>query len=235
MTRVAPQMGPAVPIDVFIVADNRLVREALSKYLQKQSGIRVIAQSAFGSETLSQIVGSKPYVLILDSATLISSCTQVVQEAIRTVPRLRVLLIGMESDPVMFLRLVRAGIAGYVLKSASANEVVEAVLSVATGKGVCPPELCMALFDWVARQEVPISNLNGRLQLRLTGREVQILQIIRYGCTNKEVALQLNLSEQTVKNHVHRILHKLGTSDRVAALEFLHVQGLGAESTNCSA
>jgi len=71
-----------------------------------------------------------------------------------------------------------------------------------------------------------MSNLNGKLQLGLTRREVQILQIISCGLSNKEIAVQLNLSEQTVKNHVHRLLRKLGAANRQAALELFHLQGL---------
>jgi two-component system response regulator DegU len=214
-------------IDVFIAAENRLLRDALARVLQRDNGIRVVAMVDFASETVRQIVQAKPHVLIMDP-TVDSSSRQVIVEAIRKVPDLKVLLIGMDADHVTFLRSVRAGIAGYLLKNASADEVVVAVKSMARGRAVCPPELCLVLFNWVARQEIPISNLNGKLQLGLTRREVQILHIISCGLSNKEIAVQLNLSEQTVKNHVHRLLHKLGVANRLAALELFHLQGLTA-------
>jgi DNA-binding NarL/FixJ family response regulator len=213
-------------IKVLVVAENRLLREALARVLRKDSGIRVLSAVDFASGTVNQIAAAKPHVLILDSTGLESSILMVAVQALREVPGLKVILIGMEADHVAFLRSVRAGIAGYLLKDASGNEVVAAVNSTARGKAVCPPELCLALFNWVARQEVPISNLNGKLQLGLTGRELQILQIINCGLRNKEIAMQLNLSEQTVKNHVHRLLHKLGAANRQAALELFHLQGL---------
>jgi len=213
-------------IDVLIVAENRLLREALARLLQKDNGIRVLSAVDFGSETVRQIAQAKPHVLVLDPTGFDSSSPQVILEAIREVPGLKVILIGMEADHVTFLRSVRAGIAGYLLKGASANEVVVAVNSTARGRAVCPPELCLVLFNWVARQEIPISNLSGRLQIGLTRREVQILHIISCGLSNKEIAMQLNLSEQTVKNHVHRLLHKLGAANRQAALELFHLQGL---------
>jgi DNA-binding NarL/FixJ family response regulator len=213
-------------IGVFIVAENRLLREALTRVLQRDNRIRVVSAVAFASETVKQIAQAKPHVLILDPTGFESSSVQVVVEAIREVPSLKVVLIGMDADDVTFLRWVRAGIAGYLLKNASANEVVVAVNSTARGRAVCPPELCLMLFNWVARQEIPISNLNGKLQLGLTRREVQILHIISCGLSNKEIAIQLNLSEQTVKNHVHRLLHKLGAANRQAALEIFHLHGL---------
>lgn len=213
-------------IKVLVVAENRLLREALARVLPKDNGIRVVSAIGFASETVKQIAQAKPHVLILDPTGFESSSTQVVVQAIREVPSLKVVLIGMEADDVTFLRWVRAGIAGYLLKNASATEVVVAVNSTARGSAVCPPELCLMLFNWVARQEIPISNLNGKLQLGLTQREVQILQIISCGLSNKEVAMQLNLSEQTVKNHVHHLLRKLGAANRQAALELFHLQGL---------
>jgi len=206
-------------IKVLVVAENRLLREALARVLRKDNGIRVVSAIGFAFETAKQIAQAKPHVLILDPTGFESSSGQVVVQAIREVPSLKVVLIGMEADDVTFLRWVRAGIAGYLLKNASANEVVVAVNSTARGKAVCPSELCLALFNWVARQEIPISNLNGKLQLGLTQREVQILRIIGCGLSNKEIATQLNLSEQTVKNHVHRIMRQLNAGSRYAAVE----------------
>lgn len=232
MATQAHETQPSENIEVLVVAENRLLREALTRVLRKDNGIHLVSAIGFASETVKQIADVKPQVLILDPTGFDSSVLKFVVEAIREVPGSKVILIGMEVDHVAFLRSVRAGIAGYLLKDASANEVVAAVNSTARGKAVCPPELCLALFNWVARQEIPISSLNGTLQLRLTGREVQILQIISCGLSNKEVAAQLNLSEQTVKNHVHRLLRKLGAANRLAALELFHLQGLTPDTAS---
>jgi len=232
MGTTAHATGLSESIDVLIVAENRLLREALARVLQKDNGIRMVAAVDFASETARHIALAKPHVLILDPAGFESLSPQIIVEAIRKVPDLKVVLIGMEADHVTFLRSVRTGIAGYLLKDASANEVVVAVKSTARGSAVCPPELCLVLFNWVARQEIPISNLNGKLQLGLTRREVEILQIISCGLSNKEIAVQLNLSEQTVKNHVHHLLRKLGAANRLAALELFHLQGFTPVTAN---
>jgi len=211
---------------VIILAENRLVRETLAKILEKENGIRVIATYGVVADKAKQIAESKPHVLVLDPTGILPLCPALILEAIRAVPGLKVVLIGMEPDAITFLCLVRAGILAYLLKDVSAAEVVAAVRSVSEGKALCPPQLCRVLFEWLAHQEIPISNLNGKLKVGLTRREMQILQIISCGCTNKEVAAQLNLSEQTVKNHIHRVLHKLGAANRVKALEFFHVSGI---------
>jgi DNA-binding NarL/FixJ family response regulator len=120
---------------------------------------------------------------------------------------------------------VRDGIAGYVLKDASAMEVAAAVRSVANGEAVCPPSLCLALFERVANQNAQPASFVIRHNLGLTRREQQLVQLISGGLTNKEIATQLNLSEQTVKNHVHRMLRKLGATDRLSAVELCRQPG----------
>jgi DNA-binding NarL/FixJ family response regulator len=116
-----------------------------------------------------------------------------------------------------FARRIR--VAGYILKDASAVELASAVRAVAEGQAVCPPNLCMALFEFVAEERPEQFSFRLGHDLGLTRREQQLVQMIDRGLTNKEIAAQLNLSEQTVKNHVHRMLRKLGASDRLAAAE----------------
>jgi two-component system response regulator DevR len=102
-----------------------------------------------------------------------------------------------------------------VLKDASSKEVTEAVRAVARGVAVCPGELCLTLFQYVCSG---VSFQAGR-RLGLTRREQQLVAMIGRGLTNKEIASQLNLSEHTVKNQVHRMLQKVGVNRRLAIVE----------------
>jgi DNA-binding NarL/FixJ family response regulator len=235
LTTLTLQAKSVVTIDAIIMAENRLVREALGKILHKENGIRVLATCSFASNIVKEIAEARPHVLILDPTGLPSSCAQVVLEVIRAAPDMKIVLIAMEPDAITFLRLVRAGVVGYLLKDASATDVVAAVRSVSEGKAVCPPQLCLLLFEWLARQELPISTLNGKLQVGLTRREIQVLRIISCGCTNKEIAMQLNLSEQTVKNHVHHLLRKLGAANRLKASELFQVQAIDGSAITIEA
>jgi DNA-binding NarL/FixJ family response regulator len=115
---------------------------------------------------------------------------------------------------------------GYVLKDASALEVVETIREVVAGEAVCPPQLCTFLFRYVARQSHHVPNFHVKLGLGLTHREQQLVLLIGRGLTNKEIASELNLAEQTVRNHVHRMLRKVGASDRLAVVELCRMQGL---------
>jgi DNA-binding NarL/FixJ family response regulator len=137
-------------------------------------------------------------------------------------------MIGMDADRDTFLRAVQDGVVGYVLKDASAIEVAAAVRSVAGEEAVCPPRLCLALFEHVATQCSQRPSFYIKHGLGLTRREQQLVHMIGSGLTNKEIATQLNLSEQTVKNHIHRMLRKLGATGRLAAVEMCRTEGISA-------
>jgi len=212
-------------VRVFILAENRLLREALARILNKKSDIRVVGSSAFTPDMVQQIASTAPHVLLSDSATVALSELHLVPEVRAAVPGLKVVMVGMEAERGTFLKAVRDGIVGYVLKEASAMEVAACVRSVANGEAVCPPTLCMALFEQLANPTPQPATFVFKHELGLTRREQQLVQMISRGLTNKEIASQLNLSEQTVKNHIHRMLRKLGASDRLGAVERCRASG----------
>lgn len=215
-------------VQVFILAENRLLREALTRILNKKSEIRVVGASAFVPDIVDQVANAAPDVLLSDSAALALSELRLVSEVRSAIPGLKVVMIGMDNDREVFLRAVRDGIVGYILKDASALEVATCVRSVANGEAVCPPALCLPLFEQVAKQNVPSAPFFVKHNLGLTRREQQLVHMISRGLTNKEIAAQLNLSEQTVKNHIHRMLRKVGANDRLAAVEICRLPGATA-------
>src|SRR5207245_9885565 len=123
---------------------------------------------------------------------------------------LKVVLIGMEGNEVAFLRAVREGALGYVLKDASALQAVATVRAVASGEAVCPPQLSAALFRSVAQQQHHVPSFHVKLTLGLPNREQQLVVVIGEGLTTKEIACQLHLADQTVRNPVHRLLRTAG-------------------------
>lgn len=214
---------------VFILAENRLLREALARILNKKSEMRVVAAAAIASDIVGQIAQAAPDVLLCDSSAFALSELRLVAEVRKAVLGLKVIMIGMDGNPESFLRSIRDGIAGYVLKDASAMEVAAAVRSVANDEAVCPPSLCRILFQELAKPNLQShSTFVIKNNLGLTRREQQLVQMIGRGLTNKEIASQLNLSEQTVKNHIHRMLRKLGASDRLGAVEMCRMPGVVA-------
>jgi DNA-binding NarL/FixJ family response regulator len=211
MSEVKPQL--------YILAENRLFREALTRILLKKTDIRIVGAASPSTEPLQQLFELKPDILLSDSAAIAATENSLLLQLRKLLPNLRVIMISMDPDPDLFLSTVRQGVTGYVLKDASANEVAAAVRSVANQEVVCPAVLLRCLFDAVAAPPKSAPTALVRRELGLSRREQQLTQMISEGLTNKEIASQLNLSEQTIKNHVHRMLRKVGAKDRLTIVE----------------
>ena len=211
---------------VFLLAENRLLREALLRILSKKDDIQVVGAGSYGIDVFEQIVSSKANLVVLDSVSLVLAEQSVIHKLHRLNPAIRIVMVGMEAEEDIFFRVVQAGALGYVLKDASAIEVSRTIRAVAAGEAVCPTTLSMALFRWVARHKPTLPSLQIKNSLGLSRREQQLVGLLQQSLTNKEMASRLNLSEQTVKNHVHRILRKLGAPDRLSIVEVCRDHGL---------
>ena len=206
--------------EVYLLAENRLLREALIRLLSKRREVSVVGASSYSATVQREIIATRPQIILMDSSGLESSCRTLIPALRSAIRALRIVMVDMEADAETFLRAIRAGIVGYVLKNASAVQVGEAIRSVAAGEAVCPPSLCMALFRCVMEQTKASPDVAWAADLGLSRREQETAELLRHRLTNKEIALKLNLSEQTVKNHVHRIIRKLGAPDRFSIAEF---------------
>jgi len=131
----------------------------------------------------------------------------------------------MEEDKQQFLKAIRKGVQGYILQDASAADLVSAVRAVAHGAAVCPPRLTRILFDVIrGRSKEPLDG-NRPATNTLTRREQELVPLIGKGMTNKEIAAKLNLSEETIKSHIHRMLRKVGAENRRGVFEACQTEG----------
>jgi len=202
------------PSAVYLLAENRLLREALIRLLSKRSEVCVVGANPYSANVHREIISARPQIILMDSSGLESSRATLISTLRSALRNLQIVMVDMEADEPTFLGAVRAGVVGYVLKNASALEVDAAIRAVAAGRAVCPPSLCMALFRSVMQHTTTVPLVPYGSDLGLSRREQELVELLRYRLTNKEIALKLNLSEQTVKNHVHRILRKLGAPNR---------------------
>jgi DNA-binding NarL/FixJ family response regulator len=200
--------------EVFLLAENRLLREALIRLLSKKGEVRVVGANGYSPAVHHEIIAARPQILLLDSEGLEVSKSALIATLRSAIRNLRIVMVDMDPDENTFLGAVRAGIAGYVLKDASAMEVDATICAVAEGKAVCPPALCVALFRAVAQHSSVRPSTSWTSDFGLSRREEQMVELLRERLTNKEIALRLNISEQTVKNHVHHTLRKLGAPNR---------------------
>ena len=215
----------AVPLGhVYLLAENRLLRETLLHHLQKKAELVTVGVGRCSDATAEQILASSCEMLLLDSLDA-PNAANLVGGLLEACPEIKVVLFGMDEDAGAFLHAVRLGIVGYVLKDASAAEIIEAILAVAQGRAVCPPSLCSVLFEFVRSEHwqkvVPIGGLKLRPKFGLTTRQCQLLELVARDMTNKEIAAKLNLSEFTVKNHLRRIMRQLDVQSRSEAVQFV--------------
>ncbi len=218
------EIVPGPSIRVFLLIENRLLLEALVRLFRKRSDLLVVGQSGQADATTRDVSDSKCDVLVIASFQATGLPAAFALESVKQLG-FKTVLIGMDEEEEQFMAAVRAGVTGYLLKDASASDVVAAVRAVFRGEAVCPPQLCCTLFRLVAQmaREIPIQSTGPRPDLTL--RQQQLVGLVAKGLTNKEIACRLNLSEFTVRNHIHRILRQVDAGSRSEAVETIRAHG----------
>ena len=200
---------------VFVVAENCLLRETLVRALSKKNDLVVAGAVPFSPSALGAISVACPDVVLFDSAKIALSGPRAIARMREAGQHAKVVMIGMEEDETTFLRAVGEGVVGYVLEDAPVAENVRVIRAVAAGEAVCPARYSIRLFQCAARDISFSFNPSQETRFGLTRREQQLVGLVRLGLSNKEIGERLNLSEQTIKNHIHRILRKVGATDRL--------------------
>ena len=217
------------PMRVFIADDNRLLREGLVAMLAEQEGIVVIGAAASGHKAIAQIKNLSPEVALIDIGMPEKDGIEVTQALHRDVPEVKVIVLGMCDLTDEIMASIEAGAAGYVLKEASFDTLVETIRAVHRGESFSSPQVTASLFSRIAELtgervlKIPLSSV------KLTPREVEIINQIAEGLSNKAIAQQLSIETQTVKNHVHNILDKLQLHNRLQAVEYAREKKLLTE------
>jgi DNA-binding NarL/FixJ family response regulator len=201
---------------VFILCCNRLLRESIARIVNKKKDFEAVVWQPTAAVFPLGLEESNPGVMVCDSMQLVED-VRVGHEK----PSPKLVMVAMDDSPEIFLTAVRQGALGYVLKDASAAEVVSAIRAVSAGEAVCPARFTKLLFETVAGQPVESETVRHSERPKLTRREQELIPLIGRGLTNKEIANQLNLSEQTIKSHVHRLLRKVRAEDRQSLTEMV--------------
>lgn len=211
-------------IRAFLLIENRLLREALARLFRKRSDLEIVGQASPTAETPLGIFESRCNVLVGDSF-LPGRLPQNFAAKGSEPDSCRIILVGMDLDEEQFITAVRSGVTGYLLQDASASDVIVAVRAVFRGEAVCPPQLCSVLFRLVSQMSAEMSLPDSPPKPDLTLRQQQLVTLVAKGLTNKEIASQLNLSEFTVRNHIHNILKQVDASSRSEAVETIRASG----------
>jgi DNA-binding NarL/FixJ family response regulator len=203
---------------VLIADDHGIVRSGLRLLLDRQSDIEVVAEAEDGVDALEKVLSERPEVAILDVAMPRMTGLQATYEIKKQAPETQVLILSMHDDERYLFEALRAGAAGYVLKRAADQDLLDAVRAAARGEPFLTPAAQQTLIrDFLER---------GEQQSELTPREQEVVKLIAEAHTNKEIAGILHLSEKTVESHRANVLQKLGMRDRVELVRYAIRNGL---------
>lgn len=213
--------GKQPSIRLYVVAENRLLRETLVRLFRKRNEINVVGDTGCSGLSVDDVASAGSDMLLLDCFNTKYVPDDWLGELHDSLPEIKIVLFGMDEDPDVFLRAVRRGISGYVLKNASAADLLDAVRTVAQGEVACPPTLCKVLFKSLADGDTQSKDERAAPQFELTQRQRQLMSLVEMGLSNKEIAANLNLSEFTVKNHIYRIMKQVDAQDRHEAVTLI--------------
>lgn len=202
-------------INVMLADDHVLIREGIKQLLEFDGSMKVIAEASDGIECLEKLKNVKPDILLLDINMPNMNGIDVLKELKEKNDPLKVLILTVHSEVEYLVKAVDIGANGYILKDSGSAELKQAINAVIDEESYIQPNLIPALNSRLINRDMDKEKLAS-----LTKREVEILTQVACGMFNKEIAVNLNISERTVKNHISNIFKKIDASDRTQAAVF---------------
>ncbi|MFF0203038.1 response regulator [Streptomyces sp. NPDC005017] len=225
-------MSEQAPIRVMVVDDHPMWRDAVARDLA-ESGLDVVATAGDGEQAVRRAKAAAPDVLVLDLNLPVKPGVQVCKELVGHNPALRVLVLSASGEHADVLEAVKSGATGYLLKSASTGELLDAVRRTAVGDPVFTPGLAglvLGEYRRLASEPAPAAGTgDDEGAPRLTDRETEVLRLVAKGLSYKQIAERLVISHRTVQNHVQNTLGKLQLHNRVELVRYAIERGLDDE------
>lgn len=216
------------PLRVMVVDDHPMWRDAVERDLAA-AGIDIVATAATGAEAVNRARATRPSVVVLDLNIPAPTGVEVTATLVAEDPTVRVLVLSASGEETDVLEAVKAGATGYLVKSASKQELIDAVRRVAAGGSVFTPGLAGLVLGEFRRLADGGSGRTDDDAPRLTDRETEVLRLVAKGLSYKQIAERLVLSHRTVQNHVQNTLRKLQLHNRVQLVRYAIEQGLDDE------
>lgn len=205
-------------VRVVVVDDQQLIRESIAALLNLQPGITVVGTAGDGVEAIEAVKATRPDVILMDVRMPRMDGVTAAVELRLIAPESKILMLTTFDDESYVRGAIQGGAAGYLLKDRPADEIAAAIRTAHLGLAQLDPSALARLL------QSPASTVS--FDTTLSERELQVLRLISGGATNREIARDLHLSEGTVKNHVSRILERLGVRHRTEAAVFAREHGM---------
>nr|WP_224766134.1 response regulator transcription factor [Nocardioides campestrisoli] len=207
------------PVRVIVADDQELFRRGLTMLLTQEPDIEVVAEAGDGVAATDLASSMAPDVVLLDVRMPRRSGIEACRAIKESNPSAKVIMLTVSDEEGDLYEAVKSGAAGYLLKDSSIEEVAQGIRVVADGQSLISPSMAVKLIDEFKQMSKPERHqVNGGL--RLTERELEVLRLVAKGMNNREIAKQLFISENTVKNHVRNMLEKLQLHSRMEAVMY---------------
>lgn len=202
-------------IKVMIVDDHAMIREGIKRLLEFDGNISVVAEASDGEECLSILKKTDLDILLLDINMPKKNGIEVLQEIRSKKMKIKVLMLTVHNEVEYLIKAVDIGVDGYILKDSESSELIKAINVILSGENYIQPSLIPSLNSKLISRDIDKEKIE-----QLTKREMEILLNVANGMFNKEIAVNLNISERTVKNHISNIFKKIKVADRTQAAVF---------------
>jgi DNA-binding NarL/FixJ family response regulator len=199
-------------LPVFLLDDHDIVRKGVRALLEAEGDIEIVGEASTVADARRLVPALAPRVLVLDDELPDGSGLDLCRDLGRLSPETRVVVLSSRETQEAVVEAMQAGAVGYLLKQVEGTSLLSAVRTIGSGGSVVDPVLARRMVDWMDQPSEEPAALGG-----LTDQQLRILALLAQGLTNREIGARLYLAEKTVKNHVTRILAKLGVQRRTQA------------------
>ena len=208
---------------ILLADDHEAIREGLKTILNAQPDMEVVGEAPDGTAAVAQSLDLKPDVVVMDVSMPGMNGLKATETLHRRCPQLKILTLSRHAEQGYVQQLLGAGASGYVLKQSRAAELLHAIRAVVSGGTYLDPSVAGALVDEYGRRSS--ASVAPELSRGISPRETEILRLVAWGYSNKEIAAQLKLSVKTVETHKTNAMNKLGMHNRIDIVRFALLQG----------
>jgi DNA-binding NarL/FixJ family response regulator len=218
-------MNPAKPITVVLVEDHSIVREGLRTLLQAEADLVVVAEAANGRQAVGLVNKFRPDVVVMDIAMPLLNGIGATRLILKAAPATRVLILSAHSDDAYVEQVMALGAAGYLIKQTAANVLPKAIREIHKGNTFFSPSISKRLDYRNQKSATGLDPLKKKV-VRLTSRELEVLQLVAEGKANKQTASELGVGLKTIEKHREHIMDKLDIHDTASLTRYAISAGI---------
>jgi DNA-binding NarL/FixJ family response regulator len=204
-------------INIILGEDHLITRQGIRRLLEDEKGLSIVGEASDGEEVVQMVNELKPDVVVMDIAMPKLNGIEATRQIKLTHPRTGILILSAYDDDEYVFALLKAGAAGYLLKSVSGDELVQAIKAIHNGEPVLDPGIAKKVMNYFKLPPDKVPTMEEGTE-RLSERELDIIRLAARGLTNKAIAGQLHLSYRTVEGHLRDVFNKLGVGSRTEAV-----------------